>query len=120
MTPSTPSLLALALTGEVLEFGDDFHGVEDFLAELAEAGWPASRVRAHAQARRNEALAWPHPLPPDSLDRFSPAQWYAQLGQVRAALDLDVARQAPSRRRELTIEEKRLAAEVPPHHGPAG
>ena len=119
MTATMYSLLALALTGEE-GLCDSAESTETFLAALNTAGWSETRVRSHALQRWQNEEAWPHPLPPHSLDQIGAAQWYAHLIEVRQALGLDVVRMPPPPPRELTREEERLADEVPPHHGPIG
>ena len=120
MVASTASLLAYALTGETLPIRDTDGSTTDFLAALEEAGWPADRVVRAANQAWEQETCWPHPLPAHSLDSVGPAQWYAALTQVRAELGLDAIQQAPSKRTTLTGDERRLMAEVPPHHGHVG
>ncbi|MCL2470287.1 MAG: hypothetical protein FWF25_00890 [Propionibacteriaceae bacterium] len=120
MVATVCSLLGYALTGEEMSLPDGDGSANSFLAGLEEAGWPPARVRAHAKAAWDNEQPWPHPLPEHSLDRIGAAQWYAKLAAVRVVLGLDAVRMPPSRRTTLSAEEKRLVAEVPPHHGPVG
>jgi len=117
-TPST--LLAYALTGEEVPVRDTDGTAADFLSALRQAGWPPDRVRSCARDSWERGIAWPHPLPPHSLDGLGPARWYAELTAVRTALGLDAIAQPPSRRTVLTQDERRLMAELPPHHGRVG
>lgn len=120
MPDSPSSLLAFALTGENLPLTGDIGAADRFLARLDSAGWPARRIRDQAHSRWDEDAAWPYPLAPGRLHGIGAAQWYAALTRVRRQLGLDVVRQPPSQRTELTAEERRLLADVPPHHGPVG
>ncbi|MDR0286004.1 MAG: hypothetical protein LBI33_14120 [Propionibacteriaceae bacterium] len=119
MVPQFDSLLAYALTGEPLALPATWDTAA-LLAALAAAGWPAERLGSHARARWEVGLPWPHPLPPDSLGGIGAAQWYAGLQAVRTALGLEVEVRPPSRRTSLTADERRLLADVPPHHGSVG
>jgi len=120
MAASISSLLAYALTGEELPIRDTDGSTEDFVAALEEAGWTPDRVVRAANLAWEQETCWPYPLPPHSLDSVGAAQWYAALTEVRAALGLDARRMAPSKRTVLTQDERRLMAELPPHHGRVG
>ncbi len=114
------SILAQALTGDQVEVANDCDSVDQVLAQLSQAGWPADRIRSHAQACWADEQPWPHPVSANRLAGVGAAQWYAWLGQARLALRLDAVRQPPSQRTALTSEERRLMADRPPHHGPVG
>jgi len=120
MAASISSLLAYALTGEDLPMRDTDGSTGDFLAALEEAGWSPDRVRRCASQAWEQQTSWPHPLPSHSLDSVGAARWYAALTEVRAVLGLDAVRLPPSRRTVLTQEERRLMADLPPHHGRVG
>jgi len=120
MAASLSSLLAYALTGEHLTIRDTDGSTEGFLKALDEAGWPPEKVVHVATQAWEQEASWPYPLPPHSLDSVGPAQWYAALTDVRAKLGLDAIRQAPSRRTVLNEAERRLMADLPPHHGRVG
>ncbi len=57
-------------------------------------------------------------VPADLRARLGAAQFAAALAGLRTALDLDrTPRTAPRPGRPLTADERRLLADVPPHHG---
>jgi len=112
-------LLGYALTGCELPI-DSPAGPEELLAALEGAGWPAQRVRDQAYSLWEQEQPWPYPLPPDRIHQVNAAQWYAILGQVRTLLGLDVVHLPPSHRTTLTADERRLLADLPPHHGLVG
>lgn len=88
---------------------------------LGEQGWPASRVQDHRRRMIEREELWPHPLPEDLIPRGGMAQFHALLAEVRNALDVSgaVPRLRASDTR-LTADDRRLLAEVPPHHGRVG
>jgi hypothetical protein len=120
MTATASDLLALALTGEDLVLPGGLDAPSAVLAGLAGLGWPPTRLRAYAASRRDAGLPWPLPVPGERLRQVGPAQWYAALRAVCAALAVDVQPVRPSRRTTLTPDERRLIAEAPPHHGLVG
>jgi hypothetical protein len=86
-------------------------------ARLAEHGWPADRIREHALAVRAADQPWPHPVDAVIVASLGAARFYAALTDLRKQLGVWVLEtQAPSPRRELNADERRLLAEVPPHH----
>ena len=111
------ALIAYALTGE--ELAVSATDIASLLSELAGLGWTAERVRQRAYRLWEQEQAWPYALPPGRLGSGA-AQWYALLGQARAALGLDACQLPPSRRTDLTERERRLLDDVPPHHGAVG
>lgn len=111
--------LAHALVGSDLGLPDAPAPDPDALrAALAAAGWDAGRLGAHAAARRARGEPWPHPVP-DALRRgLGAAQFHAALARLRGDLGLDAVEvRPPSRRTALDADERRLLADVPPHHG---
>ena len=120
MAASLSSLLAYALTGDEVPIRDTDGTTKDFLAALGEAGWPPERISRLANQAWEQESRWPYPLPPHALDDVGPAQWYAALTDVRTVLGLDAIRQAPSKRTVLNEAERRLMADLPPHHGRVG
>lgn len=111
--------LGYALTGQELDLADE--GRPDpasLVAALAEAGWTASRVRAHALGLVNAELAWPHPIPARLRAGCGAAQLSAALGESRRLLGLlALETRPPSARTRLNADELRLMRDVPPHHG---
>jgi hypothetical protein len=87
------------------------------LAALAERGWPPASICAHAEATWAAGQPWPHPPDAATLSGLDAARWQAALTDLRHRLGLDVIARPPSRRTSLTADERRLMAEVPPHHG---
>ncbi len=125
MRTTTVSLLAYALTGERLAIdegekaGDELDATE-VLDRLRRAGWPKERIQAQAHQLWDQDQPWPHLVGPGDFGEIGAAQWYALLTQLRTALGLDTMPQPPSRRTTLSPDERRLLAEVPPHHGKVG
>ncbi len=112
--------LGFALVGEALPLGTQQRpDVAQLIVALDEAGWPRTRISEHAHDVRGAGLPWPHPVPAELRAGMSPAQLAAALRAVRDALDLTgLTAHAPSARSALTPDERRLIAEVPPHHVP--
>jgi hypothetical protein len=113
--------LAYAVTG--IRWADldrraapDLEDVADTIASRHPGGLPA--LREEIRARRSAGEEWPHPLPVELLRKFGAAQWLAALTQLRRRLQLDPTPQRPVvSGRAPDAEERRLLAEVPPHHG---
>lgn len=110
--------VAWALTGEALDLvWSDAPAPEAVVAALEASGWPADRIAEHARSRTEAGLPWPHRIPDDLRGGLGAAQLYALLGRVRGLLGLDgLEARGPSSRTALTADERRLLAEVPPHH----
>jgi len=110
--------LAFALVGVDLESAPRPSPDASVLAaELAAAGWTRARIAAHARSEFDAGRPWPHPIPDALRAGLSAAQLHAALGRARDELDLAVLdRRPPSSRTVLTADERRLMAEVPPHH----
>ena len=84
---------------------------------LAGQGWPAERIAEHAREVVAAEQPWPHPVPPALRLGCGPAQLHAALASARGLLGLTTLEvRAPSRRTNLNADERRLLAEVPPHH----
>lgn len=87
------------------------------LAALTALGWSRERIAAHAHDTVEAEQPWPHAVPPELRDGCGPAQLHAAVTRARelaGLATLDV--RPPSRRTRLTADERRLLAEVPPHH----
>ncbi|HQZ00432.1 MAG TPA: hypothetical protein PLQ63_10565 [Propionicimonas sp.] len=91
---------------------------ERLVAQLADAGWPRERIRAHALGRAADEQPWPHQVPDELRAGCGAAQFYAALGATRALLGLvTLESRPPSGRTRLNPDEERLLRDVPPHHG---
>lgn len=97
---------------------DDGVSVAAVTAWLADQGWTPERVQQHREQCRADGVPWPHPVPPQELGPGTAARFLALLAQVRAALGVTglVATQRPEHR-VIGPAERRLLADVPPHHG---
>jgi hypothetical protein len=121
--PSLPwhEALAYALTGGRWDdLGTQQRPDLDAVAGLIDARHPGGvpALRAAVAARRAAGEPWPHPLPDDLRRGLGAAQWLAALTGLRNLLDLDPAPDRPVLSdRAPDAEERRLLAEVPPHHG---
>ncbi|MDR2931457.1 MAG: hypothetical protein LBV06_11230 [Propionibacteriaceae bacterium] len=119
MTATISSLLAYALTGQ--EFAlESCPDVDCVLAELEDRGWSQAAIADQARQAWSTGQTWPYPIDTDQFATLSAARWYAWLIQARDRLDLAVEHRGPSHRTTLTDAERRLLAEVPPHHGSVG
>jgi hypothetical protein len=61
-------------------------------------------------------LRRPHPLPPELAEGLGAAQLAAAVADLRARL-VEAPARPVARDRALTADERRLLADVPPHHG---
>nr|WP_300149870.1 hypothetical protein [Propionicimonas sp.] len=111
--------LGYALTGEELDLPDaPAPDVPVLLDDLADLGWTAERIAAHARGQAAAERAWPHLVPADLRAGCGPAQLAAALTAARQALGLTTLEtRPPSGRHRLNRDEERLLREVPPHHG---
>ena len=104
--------LAYAVTGRLLpDLGlQDRADVDALAAELRQRA-----ADGELQLLDNASAA---SVPADLRTRLGAAQFTAALAGLRTALDLNRnPRTAPGSGRPLTAVERRLQAEVPPHHG---
>jgi len=112
--------LAYALTGVTWTFateGPDAPDMSDIADRMAASGWPAERVAAHARETLDSDGVWPHPIAPDLLAELGAARFQAALADLRRRLGVWLlTTRPPSRRTVLDADERRLLAEVPPHH----
>ncbi|QLQ14916.1 MAG: hypothetical protein HZY73_03340 [Micropruina sp.] len=111
--------VAFALTGDRLDLPDEAEpgGTAQLIAELARAGWEAGRIRAHADLCRQDGTPWPHPVAASQRPGIGAAQLSAALAAALDDLGLRGPARPPAPPRPLTADERRLLAEVPPHHG---
>lgn len=112
--------LAYALTGADLSLGvQDGPDVPQLAEQLAASGWTPQRIAAQARERGERGEAWPHPIPDALRAGLGAAQLLAALGRARTELGLvGLDQRGPSRRTALTGDERRLLADLPPHHVP--
>lgn len=81
------------------------------VSDLAAAGWSRDRIADAASG----ATVWPFSV--DLEVGIGAAQFAAALAQVRSELQLaGLATPVVSTRRDLTADERRLLADVPPHY----
>lgn len=120
MTPARLAWLAIghALTGQHLDPPEAASWqAAEVLAWLAGQGWGDSALVAHREQVRDSHAQWPHRLPSDVLDGLAHAQYTALLAQVRRLAGLDgLHPTVHSGPRVIGPQERRLLAEVPPHH----
>lgn len=119
MSAAWHTALGFALTGEEFELPATAQPeVDTLLAQLAEHGWTADRLGAHARDTAAAERPWPHQVPDRLRADCGPAQFHAALNRARSALGLVVLEtRPPSVRQHLNADEQRLMREVPPHHG---
>ena len=106
--------VGLALTGRA---GGAAEPSSDPLAALAAGGWDAPAIVRHAEAVIDSGGVWPHPVPDELRIRVGSARLFAVLQRAQQDLGLFGRSSTPAIPRELTADERRLQAEVPPHHG---
>ena len=115
--------IAWALTGEDLAVDEVSTGAtsDDIAAWLARRGWDVERLRRRAGNVRAEGGRWPAAVGPERREGLGPAQFQALLRQVLLVLGLDhatpVLRDATT---PMDATDRRLVAELPPHHGRVG
>lgn len=104
--------LAQALVGEQLPIDPG-----DPLAGLASAGWDRDALHRHADRVRSAGGVWPHPVAEELRLRVGSARLLAAVQAAQTALGLLGTPARPAAARPLTADERRLLADVPPHHG---
>lgn len=113
--------LAYAITGERWDgLGEqsapDLAGLAALIESRCAGGLP--QLRDTVARRRSAGEPWPYPVPADLRAGLGAAQWLAALTQLRRHLDLDPATPRPVlSSRAPDADERRLLADVPPHHG---
>lgn len=75
------------------------------------------RLRAEIAARRRAGQSWPYPIPAELRDGLGAAQLLAVVAELRRTLDLDPPVRPVLSDRPPDADERRLLADVPPHHG---
>lgn len=110
--------IGYALVGEELSLAEPAQPDPAVLvADLAEAGWDAGRIHAHASAVTEAEQPWPHQIPLGLREGCGAAQLYAALGRTRVLLDVvTLETRVPSTRTRLDADEQRLLRDVPPHY----
>lgn len=110
--------IAYALVGAELPLDEAGRAdPEAALTALSGLGWTAERIGVHAREVAADARPWPHPVPAALREGCGPAQLQAAVARAREMLGLVTLEVLPpSRRTRLTADERRLLAEVPPHH----
>lgn len=115
--------VAFALTGQCLDPPAALASErpDDLLAALAAQGVDADRLDGVRTSRVAEAQPWPFPVPAELRRGLGPAQLLATVQACQQALGL---RQRQARVRDasgpLDGDDRRLLAELPPHHGLVG
>jgi len=120
---SVPGALGIgwSLTGQELALDDAVTGEDGIVAWLARQGWDVVRLEERARAVRQAGQRWPAAVGADRRGGMGAAQFQALLRQVLLVLGLDHA--APVLRDATTpmdAVDRRLVAELPPHHGRVG
>ncbi|WP_425308251.1 hypothetical protein AADG42_05665 [Ammonicoccus fulvus] len=106
--PGWHTALGFALTGEWLELPPaELPDPETLLAQLADAGWSGERL---AEAARQS-----HQVPADVVATLGAAQFWAVLVDLRRRVGATGEVRPPAMTRPLTADERRLAADRPPH-----
>jgi len=118
-------VVAIALTGGALPWKDDpastsSDDVARLVEWLAANGWDADHLMRHRDETQGAGRRWPHPVPASARGGLGAAQATTLVREVIARLGLDhgvvkVRRQVPA-----GDDDRRLMAELPPHHGRVG
>ena len=107
------------MSGIVLDLGPRPQpDVAELVNELA-ARWPGGLAVLRAEVQQlQRAGRWPHPVPPSLMAGLGPAQFVAALRELGERLGLAPETPVPpAASRPLSADERRLLADVPPHHG---
>lgn len=118
MTGRWQAAIAYALVGVEVALDESARPDPDAaVAGLSVSGWTRERIGAHARELIAAEQPWPHPVPAELREGCGPAQLHAAVARTRELLGLvSLEVRPPSRRQRLTADEKRLLADVPPHH----
>ncbi|HEY5846084.1 MAG TPA: hypothetical protein VIT42_04750 [Microlunatus sp.] len=117
--PRWHAALSHAVLGRVLD-GLPEPGRVDVVELSRELGhrWPGGLPGLQAEVARQRATGpWPHPVPEELTPALVPAQFGSALAALRNVLRLDEQVGRVPESRALDADERRLQAEVPPHHG---
>ncbi|RRD50811.1 hypothetical protein [Arachnia propionica] len=108
--------LARALTGEELPVSSP--ELPGLVAELVQLGWDASRLVSLRRGRQAERRPWPFPVDAAAVRQVGFARFEARLAELRGMLGLsgELSRSHVVDR-PFNDDERRLAAERPPHWG---
>lgn len=111
--------LVLAITGiDRPELGvQDRPDLDAVTAILAGHDGGLERLRDEVAARRSSGEPWPYPVPAALRSGLGAAQLLAAVAELRRRLELDAAERLVLRDRPPDADERRLLADVPPHHG---
>jgi len=121
--PAPAQAVGQALTGDWLAGADVPAGASPtrIVAWLGTRGWPAARLASARDEARLAGLPWPRPVPAGERGGLGAAQFQTLLRECLLLLGLD---HEPPVLRDLTAApgaaDRRLAGEVPPHHGRVG
>ncbi|QDP98028.1 hypothetical protein FOE78_20895 [Microlunatus elymi] len=112
--------LAYAITGQRLDgLGTqptpDLQVVAAAIADRSDGG--PDGLRELIRQRRAAGEPWPYPVPAELRQGIGAAQWIAALNALRQRLDLDNPERPVLSDRAPDADERRLLADVPPHHG---
>ena len=115
--------IAWSLTGQELRPDDELASTDaaQIVAWLARHGWSCGRLEQRARLMREAGQRWPAPVSAERREGLGAAQFQARTRQVLLELGLDHAR--PVLRDASTpmdAADRRLVAELPPHHGRVG
>lgn len=76
------------------------------------------KIRTRVRQLRAAGAPWPHPVPSELMVGIGYAQFAAAMDRLLDQLELNAPIPSPVLTdRALTAEERRLADDVPPHHG---
>ncbi len=121
MPPSAPEPdavaveLGRALTGEELPLtAADSEGV---VHQLAGLGWDANRLASLRRQRQDAGEPWPFPTRMDVVAHVGFAAFHAKLMHLRECLGLTGLQPTATAQRPWNADERRLAADRPPHWG---
>jgi len=109
--PELAAALGLALTGRRLQLSSPQHLADD----LRQAGFDGDALVRLRRERQAAGEPWPYPVPLHERRAIGFARFDAALADARSALGLSGLTDAVRAKRPLSAEERRLAADRPPH-----